>query len=78
MGIQEAASRHPPNRSRRPLDLSSAVRGATLGHSAEVGKLVASHLGVRVTAYQFDAARTQDYDEVRYDPCQGAERVGAR
>ena len=55
------------NTGRRPLDLSIAVRGGTLGYGAEVGKLVASHLGVRVAAYTFSYARTQEFEGVDYD-----------
>lgn len=52
---------------RRPLDLSIAVRGGTLGYGAEVGKLVTSHLGVRVAAYRLAYARAQAFDDVQYD-----------
>ena len=52
---------------RRPLDLSVAVRGGTLGYGVEVGKLVASHLGIRVAAYTFAYARQQGFEDVQYD-----------
>jgi hypothetical protein len=52
---------------RRPLDLSIALRGGTLGYGVEVGKLVASHLGVRVAAYTFGYGRQQDFEDVQYD-----------
>jgi hypothetical protein len=52
---------------RGPLDLSIGVRGGTLGYGAEVGKLVASHLGVRVAAYVFSYARQQGLEDVQYD-----------
>lgn len=52
---------------RRPLDVSVAVRGGTLGYGAEVGKLLASHLGVRVAAYVFSYARQQGFEDVQYD-----------
>jgi hypothetical protein len=56
-----------PAAGRRPLDLSIGVRGGTLGYGAEVGKLVASHLGVRVAAYVFSYARQQGLEDVQYD-----------
>jgi hypothetical protein len=52
---------------RGPLDLSIGLRGGTLGYGAEVGKLVASHLGVRVAAYVFSYTRQQDFEDVQYD-----------
>jgi hypothetical protein len=52
---------------RGPLDLSMGVRGGTLGYGTKVGKLVASHLGVRIAAYVFSSARQQDFEDVQYD-----------
>lgn len=51
----------------RPLDLSIAVRGGTLGAGAEVGKLVASRLGVRLGAYVFSYSAEQEFEDVSYD-----------
>jgi hypothetical protein len=56
-----------PGTGRGPLDLSIGVRAGTLGYGAEVGKLVTSHLGVRVAAYAFSYAREQGFEDVRYD-----------
>jgi hypothetical protein len=52
---------------RRSLDFSIGVRGGTLGYGAEAGKLVASHLGVRVAAYVFSYSRQQGLEDVQYD-----------
>jgi hypothetical protein len=57
----------PPAAGRGPLDLSIGVRGGTLGYGAEVGKLVTSHLGVRVAAYVFSYAREQSFEGVQYN-----------